>query len=160
VFAAPIFLNSLTADQPPNTPGKLPSLRPEGAIWKLGGDLADTDLFEHRIFCGTNQSTVMNSYFSTQVKPVRPEVLGGASYPESAKKVLMIQRYSDHATNERIFAHWRAPWSPVAFGFVVEKFNLFLQSLLNTLSLDPMGQVDRSLKHCPDHPPTAGPRLE
>ena len=42
--------NSLTTGQPPYATGELPSLHPEGSIWKLGRDLADTDLLEHLIF--------------------------------------------------------------------------------------------------------------
>ena len=39
----------------------------------------------------------------------------------------MIPGYSDHAANERTFLAWvRTGIAVVAFGFVVEKFNLFL----------------------------------
>ena len=51
----------------------------------------------------------------------------------------MIQGYADHAANERTFLAWvRTGVAIIAFGFVIEKFNLFLLSLLNTASLDPM----------------------
>ena len=40
---------------------------------------------------------------------------------------VMIQRYSDHAANERTFLAWvRTSIAIMAFGFLVEKFDLFL----------------------------------
>jgi putative membrane protein len=40
----------------------------------------------------------------------------------------MIQHYSDHAANERTFLAWvRTAIAIMAFGFVVEKFDLFLR---------------------------------
>lgn len=42
----------------------------------------------------------------------------------------MIKRYSDHAANERTFLAWvRTAIAVMAFGFVIEKFDLFLQAL-------------------------------
>lgn len=42
----------------------------------------------------------------------------------------MIQNFSDHAANERTFLAWlRTGVAIIAFGFVVEKFNLFLATL-------------------------------
>ncbi|MGH7211164.1 MAG: YidH family protein [Acetobacteraceae bacterium] len=39
----------------------------------------------------------------------------------------MIERYNDHAANERTFLAWvRSAIAVMAFGFVVEKFDLFL----------------------------------
>ena len=39
----------------------------------------------------------------------------------------MIQNYSDHAANERTFLSWvRTAIAIMAFGFVIEKFDLFL----------------------------------
>ena len=39
----------------------------------------------------------------------------------------MISRYSDHAANERTFLAWvRTGIATIAFGFVIEKFNLFI----------------------------------
>jgi putative membrane protein len=58
----------------------------------------------------------------------------------------MIQGYADHAANERTFLAWvRTGIAVIAFGFVIEKFNLFLLSLLNTASLDPVrrSQLER-----------------
>src|SRR6266702_722150 len=45
-------------------------------------------------------------------------------------EVLMIDRYSDHAANERTFLAWvRTGIATIAFGFVVEKYNVFVQTL-------------------------------
>lgn len=42
----------------------------------------------------------------------------------------MIEKYSDHAANERTFLAWiRTGIAVIAFGFVVEKFNIFVRSL-------------------------------
>jgi len=40
----------------------------------------------------------------------------------------MIKRYSDHAANERTFLAWvRTAIAVMAFGFVIERFDLFLE---------------------------------
>jgi putative membrane protein len=40
----------------------------------------------------------------------------------------MIERYNDHAANERTFLAWvRTAIAIMAFGFLVEKFDLFLE---------------------------------
>ena len=40
----------------------------------------------------------------------------------------MIERYSDHAANERTFLAWvRTAIAVMAFGFLVQKFDLFLR---------------------------------
>ncbi len=40
----------------------------------------------------------------------------------------MIKRYSDHAANERTFLAWvRTAIAVMAFGFVIERFDVFLQ---------------------------------
>jgi putative membrane protein len=42
----------------------------------------------------------------------------------------MIPGFSDHAANERTFLAWvRTAIAMIAFGFVIEKFNLFLLAL-------------------------------
>jgi putative membrane protein len=42
----------------------------------------------------------------------------------------MIDKYSDHAANERTFLAWvRTGIAIIAFGFVVEKFNLFVRAM-------------------------------
>jgi putative membrane protein len=50
-------------------------------------------------------------------------------------EAIMIERYSDHAANERTFLAWvRTAIALMAFGFVVEKFDLFLQIAGQTLA--------------------------
>ena len=57
----------------------------------------------------------------------------------------MIRGYSDHAANERTFLAWvRTAIAVIAFGFVIEKFNLFVLTVANTNSL--MRNVDCSSK--------------
>ena len=47
----------------------------------------------------------------------------------------MIPGYSDHAANERTFLAWvRTGIAVIAFGFVIEKFNLFLVTVASTLA--------------------------
>jgi putative membrane protein len=42
----------------------------------------------------------------------------------------MIHGYSDHAANERTFLAWvRTGIAVIAFGFVIEKFDLFLRTI-------------------------------
>lgn len=42
----------------------------------------------------------------------------------------MIPRFTDHAANERTFLAWvRTGIATIAFGFVIDKFNLFLRTL-------------------------------
>src|SRR5262245_51777890 len=46
----------------------------------------------------------------------------------SRRAAAMIERYSDHAANERTFLAWvRTAIAVMAFGFLVEKFDLFLE---------------------------------
>ena len=41
----------------------------------------------------------------------------------------MIRAYSEHAANERTFLAWvRTGIAVIAFGFLIEKFNLFIQA--------------------------------
>jgi putative membrane protein len=48
----------------------------------------------------------------------------------------MIERYSDHAANERTFLAWvRTAIAVMAFGFLVQKFDLFLRIAGETLAL-------------------------
>jgi len=48
----------------------------------------------------------------------------------------MIRNFSDHAANERTFLAWvRTAIAMMAFGFLVEKFDLFLQIARGTLAL-------------------------
>lgn len=49
----------------------------------------------------------------------------------------MIRGYSDHAANERTFLAWlRTGIAVIAFGFVIEKFNLFVLTIANANALD------------------------
>ena len=42
----------------------------------------------------------------------------------------MIRGYSDHAANERTFLAWvRTGIAVIAFGFVIDKFNLFVLTM-------------------------------
>jgi putative membrane protein len=52
----------------------------------------------------------------------------------------MIERYSDHSANERTFLAWvRTGIAVIAFGFVVEKFNLFVRTLAQAAPTDGAG---------------------
>jgi putative membrane protein len=57
----------------------------------------------------------------------------------------MIKRYTDHAANERTFLAWvRTAIAVMAFGFVIERFDLFLQLAAPQLALKqaaPHGQA-------------------
>jgi len=56
----------------------------------------------------------------------------------------MIQGYSDHAANERTFLAWvRTGIAVIAFGFVVEKFNLFVLTLARAAGLPARLRVAR-----------------
>jgi inner membrane protein YidH len=48
----------------------------------------------------------------------------------------MIERYSDHAANERTFLAWvRTAIAIMAFGFLVQKFDLFLRIASQSLAV-------------------------
>ena len=50
----------------------------------------------------------------------------------------MIHGYADHAANERTFLAWvRTGIAVIAFGFVIEKFNLFVLTLASAGALAP-----------------------
>src|SRR6266481_9733382 len=52
-------------------------------------------------------------------------------------RYLMIRDYGDHSANERTFLAWvRTGIAVIAFGFVIEKFNLFVLTMANASSLD------------------------
>lgn len=56
----------------------------------------------------------------------------------------MIERYSDHAANERTYLAWvRTAISVMAFGFLVERFDIFLQTVAFTMA----GQGTRAPNH-------------
>jgi uncharacterized membrane protein YidH (DUF202 family) len=47
----------------------------------------------------------------------------------------MISGYSDHAANERTFLAWvRTGIAVIAFGFVIEKFDLFVLAIASSTS--------------------------
>jgi putative membrane protein len=49
----------------------------------------------------------------------------------------MIRGYSDHAANERAFLAWmRTGLAVTAFGFVIEKFNIFVLANSNSTSTE------------------------
>jgi putative membrane protein len=51
----------------------------------------------------------------------------------------MIKRYSDHAANERTFLAWvRTAIAVMAFGFVIERFDLFIQVVAPQLAQRPL----------------------
>lgn len=46
----------------------------------------------------------------------------------------MIPQFNDHAANERTYLAWlRTGISVIAFGFVLERFDLFLHTIVSTL---------------------------
>jgi putative membrane protein len=52
----------------------------------------------------------------------------------------MIERYGDHAANERTFLAWvRTAVAIMGFGFLVEKFDLFVKAAGGSLGLRPLG---------------------
>jgi putative membrane protein len=54
----------------------------------------------------------------------------------------VIRSFSDHAANERTFLAWvRTGIAVIAFGFVVEKFNLFVRSLADAATAGSMPQI-------------------
>jgi putative membrane protein len=62
----------------------------------------------------------------------------------------MIERYSDHAANERTFLAWvRTGIAIIAFGFVVEKFDLFVRTLAEANSANHLraAQLSGSFSH-------------
>jgi putative membrane protein len=51
----------------------------------------------------------------------------------------MIERYSDHAANERTFLAWvRTAIAIMAFGFLVQKFDLFLRIASASITARPL----------------------
>jgi putative membrane protein len=56
----------------------------------------------------------------------------------------VINRYSDHAANERTFLAWvRTAIAVMAFGFLVEKFDLFLEVAARSLAGHPPPETGR-----------------
>jgi putative membrane protein len=49
----------------------------------------------------------------------------------------MIQHFTDHAANERTFLAWvRTGLAVIAFGFVLEKFNLLIATLAENVTVE------------------------
>ncbi len=49
----------------------------------------------------------------------------------------MIRSYTDHAANERTFLAWlRTGIAIIAFGFLIEKFNLFVATMAEAVSAE------------------------
>ena len=58
----------------------------------------------------------------------------------------MIRGYSDHAANERTFLAWvRTGITVIGFGFVVEKFNLFVLTMASATFPDAGRQLQERL---------------
>src|SRR5215813_5592629 len=57
--------------------------------------------------------------------------------PKQSMRRFMIRGYTDHAANERTFLAWvRTGIAVIAFGFVVEKFNLFVLAMAGASAPD------------------------
>src|SRR5579863_3700212 len=55
----------------------------------------------------------------------------------------MITGFSDHAANERTFLAWvRSGIAVIAFGFVIEKFDLFVRTLASVGNLAPASRSE------------------
>lgn len=56
----------------------------------------------------------------------------------------MIKSYTDHSANERTFLAWvRTGIAVVAFGFVVEKFNLFVVTFARAAGIEEQARLKR-----------------
>ena len=56
----------------------------------------------------------------------------------------MIRNFTEHSANERTFLAWlRTGIAVIGFGFVVEKFNLFILALTNTETVNRAVRTDR-----------------
>ncbi len=54
----------------------------------------------------------------------------------------MIRGFSDHAANERTYLAWvRTGIAVIAFGFVIERFNLFLLAIASSASVEAAQRV-------------------
>ena len=55
----------------------------------------------------------------------------------------MIRSYTDHAANERTFLAWlRTGIAVIAFGFLIEKFDLFVVTMAAAVSADAASHAD------------------
>jgi putative membrane protein len=54
----------------------------------------------------------------------------------------MIKSYNDHAANERTYLAWmRTGIAIIAFGFVLERFDIFLHTIVRTLGETPQANL-------------------
>lgn len=57
----------------------------------------------------------------------------------------MIKQYNDHAANERTYLAWlRTGIAVIAFGFVLERFSLFLDTITQSLGRAPGEKIPHS----------------
>ena len=55
---------------------------------------------------------------------------------------LMIKNFNDHAANERTYLAWvRTGIAIIAFGFVLERFDIFLHTIVQSLGRTPVGHL-------------------
>jgi|SRR5580698_1318083 putative membrane protein len=67
----------------------------------------------------------------------------GAGTPRSKTETGMIGGYSDHAANERTFLAWvRTGIAVIAFGFVIEKFNIFMLTVASAALGEPAQRAE------------------
>ncbi len=54
----------------------------------------------------------------------------------------MIKQYNDHAANERTYLAWlRTGIAIIAFGFVLERLDIFLHTIVKTLGAEPAHHI-------------------
>jgi putative membrane protein len=54
----------------------------------------------------------------------------------------MIKQFNDHAANERTYLAWlRTGIAIIAFGFVLERFDIFLHTIVKSLAADPVHHI-------------------
>ena len=54
----------------------------------------------------------------------------------------MIKQYNDHAANERTYLAWlRTGIAIIAFGFVLERFDIFLHTIVKTLGAEQVHHI-------------------
>src|SRR5215470_3041961 len=69
------------------------------------------------------------------VASIRRKRAPSSALAATFEELTVISRYTDHAANERTFLAWvRTGIATIAFGFVIEKFNLFVLTLAATSS--------------------------
>lgn len=57
----------------------------------------------------------------------------------------MIKQYNDHAANERTYLAWlRTGIAVIAFGFVLERFSIFLETIAQSLGHAPGEKIPHS----------------